>query len=659
MLSVAVYDPSGSLVASHARPVVSVAATASADASRPPAKDIHVATAFIVRGNERLGEVRIHAALASSPFDAAMAFASCSMVLLVGIAVPLAFNRRSRASDHPAAPKSAASLPADRLVASDPSGDTRQIHQSLLEHLPIFVYRKDPDGRFIYVSPQYCRLMRRKPGELLGRTLGDVEATAAARAETEQDQRMAAATETIGYEARFETPGESVRFFQVIKTPVRDAAGRFLGTQGMGLEITTLKQAQAEVARAEARFRFIFEAAPVGLAWMNPGDVTTRFVNRQYSTVTGVPNERCRQLELYRAATHPDDRKRQDELHAQLIAGDIDQYVLEKRYLQPDGSIRWAMITVRYLRGSTPSETQEISALVDITERKQAEAELERLHKQLIDTSRHAGMAEVATSVLHNIGNVLNSVNVSATLLLEHARRSRVASFHKAVALLQEHSGDRLADFFAHDPRAKKFPEYLAALELALSNENRHLVAEITALKTHIDHVSDVVRMQQDYATVAGVTEPIAIAAVVEDALRINDSAYSRHGVVLTRDYAANPTLTTDRHRVLDILVNLLQNAKNACVESSRAEKTVRIAIRSDANEVTVTIVDNGVGIAPENLTRIFAHGFTTRARGHGFGLHSSAVSAKALGGSLLAASDGPGTGATLTLTLPLAVPTA
>ncbi len=647
--SVNVYDRSGSLLASYVRPGTRAAPAAVSPVAPAPStrREPFTATAKMVRDGEYVGEVRIAAQIDRPGMPYGFALAACSMVLIVGIAVPWAFTRDRRNAARPAIPAG----------GDDPSGDSRLIHQSLLEHLPIFVYRKDPAGRFIYVSAQYCGLMRRNPGELLGRTILDVESGALAQQEMEQDQRMAAAAETVSFEARFEQPGEPIRFFQVIKTPVRDATGRFVGTQGMGLEITSLKQAQAEVARVEARFRFIFDAAPVGLAWMEPGDVATRVTNRQYGQITGVPNEQSHQLERYRHATHPDDRKRQDELHAQLIAGEIDKYVLEKRYLQPDGSTRWAMITVRYMRGSGLSDVQEISALVDITERKQAEAELERLHKQLVDTSRQAGMAEVATSVLHNIGNVLNSVNVSTTLLLQHANHSRIASLGKLSDLLAGHAGDALIDFFTHDPRARKIPDYVSALHEALSGENRHLIAEVTALKTHIEHISEVVRMQQDYATVAGMMEPILVTDVIEDALRINENAYGRHGIVVVREFAVNPTISTDRHRVLDILVNLLQNAKNACVDAARTEKSVRIAVTADATNVCVTVMDNGVGIAPENLTRIFAHGFTTRPKGHGFGLHSSAVSAKAIGGSLAATSAGLGTGATLTLQLPLVTP--
>lgn len=79
---------------------------------------------------------------------------------------------------------------------------------------------------------------------------------------------------------------------------------------------------------------------------------------------------------------------------------------------------------------------------------------------------------------------------------------------------------------------------------------------------------------------------------------------------------------------------------------------TIRVSRQDETARITVS--DNGVGIAVENLTRIFAHGFTTKKNGHGFGLHSSALAAKELGGSLRASSEGPDRGATFILELPL-----
>jgi len=161
--------------------------------------------------------------------------------------------------------------------------------------------------------------------------------------------------------------------------------------------------------------------------------------------------------------------------------------------------------------------------------------------------------------------------------------------------------------------------------------------------------------MQQNYATVMGVTETVKITDLVEDALGVNAGALERHNVQLVREYAgALPQITVDKHKVLQILINLVRNAKYACDESNRTDKRITIRVVKPDNRVGISVIDNGVGILRENLTHIFSFGFTTRKNGHGFGLHSGALAAKELGGSLSVHSDGPGTGAAFTLQLPL-----
>jgi signal transduction histidine kinase len=160
--------------------------------------------------------------------------------------------------------------------------------------------------------------------------------------------------------------------------------------------------------------------------------------------------------------------------------------------------------------------------------------------------------------------------------------------------------------------------------------------------------------MQQTYASFGGVKEMIDVVHLVEDSLRINAGALSRDEVEVVREFESVPILNVEKHKILQILVNLLRNAKYACDESGRADKRLTLRVANGEGRIRISVIDNGVGIPPENLTRIFNHGFTTRKDGHGFGLHSSALAAKEMGGSLTVHSDGPGQGASFTLELPL-----
>lgn len=294
----------------------------------------------------------------------------------------------------------------------------------------------------------------------------------------------------------------------------------------------------------------------------------------------------------------------------------------------------------------------------EIAERKRAQTELESVQGRLLETSRQAGMAEVATSVLHNVGNVLNSVNVATMLVMDRMQASKVASLPKLSALLQENSAN-LGEFIMKDARGQRIPEYIAKLSDALTAERKLVLDELKQLRNHVDHIKQIVAMQQSYAKISGVVETIPVTELLEDALRMNGSALERHGVAIERVYNARPTISVERHKVLQILVNLIRNAKYACDESGREDKRLTLKIDATDESVQIAVIDNGVGIPPENLTRIFAHGFTTRKTGHGFGLHSGALTAKELGGALTASSGGPGQGATFLLRLPLSPPSA
>jgi PAS domain S-box-containing protein len=299
-----------------------------------------------------------------------------------------------------------------------------------------------------------------------------------------------------------------------------------------------------------------------------------------------------------------------------------------------------------------------IWAFRDITERKHSEAELARVHRQLLETSRQAGMAEVATGVLHNVGNVLNSVNVSTTLIGDIVRESKSDRVGKLSELIGAQQSD-LGAFFTTDPRGRQIPSFLQSLATHLTQEKGELLQEVELLQKNVEHIKEIVAMQQNYAKVSGVSETLPVVDLIEDALRMNAGAFARHEVELERDFRAVPVVTVEKHKVLQILVNLMRNAKYACDEAGRNDKRIIVRTETEGSRVRVAIIDNGVGIPPENLTRIFAHGFTTRKHGHGFGLHSGALAARELGGTLTARSEGVGHGATFVLDLPISTDSA
>ena len=280
--------------------------------------------------------------------------------------------------------------------------------------------------------------------------------------------------------------------------------------------------------------------------------------------------------------------------------------------------------------------------------------QLKDTQSELMDTARQAGMAEIATNVLHNVGNVLNSVNISADLVSRKLRSSKAQGLGKAMQLINEHADD-LGHFLTEDAKGKLLPGYLNQLVEAIALEQQGLTDELAQLSKSVDHIKDIVSTQQSYAGANSLLEPLVVSELLEDALRMNSGALTRHHVTVIKEYGDVPRIMGDKHRLLLILINLISNAKYAMagISNHARNMTLKAAV-VDGQTLQISVKDEGEGIPEENMTRIFAHGFTTRKEGHGFGLHSCALAAIEMEGRLTAHSEGPGRGATFQLQLPL-----
>ncbi len=280
--------------------------------------------------------------------------------------------------------------------------------------------------------------------------------------------------------------------------------------------------------------------------------------------------------------------------------------------------------------------------------------ELMEAERELVDAARMAGMAEIATNVLHNVGNVLNSVNISAELVTRKLRNSKTLGLTKAVKMMNEHAED-LGQFITHDEKGRLLPRYFNELVDSIAAEQAMLIDELAQLTKSIDHIKEIVTTQQTYAGAARLIEPLNVSDLFEDALRMNSGALSRHHVTVIKEYQDVPAIMGDKHRLLLILINLISNAKFAMSHISEHPREMTLGIRIlDETTLSLSVKDRGEGISPENLARIFNHGFTTRKDGHGFGLHSCALAAVEMNGRLYVHSDGPGQGALFTLEVPL-----
>ena len=377
------------------------------------------------------------------------------------------------------------------------------------------------------------------------------------------------------------------------------------------------------------------------------------FVSQQCERLLGYPQKDWLTVkDFWKSKLHTEDLWACD--HCVRMVAEKAPYACEYRMLAADGRTVWIRESAAVLLDGAGEPLLVRGVFHDITAQKHAAAELEKANASLVDSSRFAGMAEVATGVLHNVGNVLNSVNISGTVISERLRNSKTIELGKVAGLLTLQAAD-FAGFVARDPRGPHIPELISRVADALKAEHADLLEEVDSITRNIAHIKEIVSMQQGFAKGEGLVEALAIQTLVDDALKINAVSLARHRITVVQAFEEVPQVQVDKHLILQILVNLLRNAKQAIEESGREERRIIVKIQgSGAEFVKVTVRDSGSGIAAENLTRIFSHGFTTKKTGHGFGLHSAALAATGMGGALSAHSDGPGTGATFTLELPV-----
>src|SRR6185312_12987592 len=307
----------------------------------------------------------------------------------------------------------------------------------------------------------------------------------------------------------------------------------------------------------------------------------------------------------------------------------------------------------RLFRDDTGRLRRLLGVAWDVTEQVRQDERRLKLQLQVQEASRHAGMAEVATGVLHSVGNVLNSLGVSAAMLQSRLRESRVANVERAAKLIGE-QGPRLAEFLTSDPRGKELPGYLRQLGDHLVAENRTLCEEAQAVVVHVEHIGKIVAAQQTYARHGGAVEEIDVAELIDHALIMHFSTSAE--VALRRENGAVGKVMVDRHKLLQIMGNLLSNARHALRDTKHGPRELMVRLRAlPAGFYAIDVEDTGIGISAEAMRRLFEFGFTTKKDGHGFGLHASAILAREMGGELTAHSEGPNRGACFTVRLPIA----
>ena len=546
----------------------------------------------------------------------------------------------------------------------------RELLRTLIDNLPDGIYAKDTAGRKIMVNPADLKVLGcQTEAEAIGKSDFDLFPKDIAEKFWADDQKVIRGEPVINREEFFLDEQGRKCWLLTSKLPLRDQDGKVVGLVGIGRNITGQKQAEEALrqSRDELEKRVAERTAQLSQERLLLRTLIDNLPDCIYAKDTAGRKMMANPADLknLHCQTEAEAIGKSDfDLFPKEIAEQFwaaDQKVLhgepvinrEEHFFDEEGRKRWLLTSKLPLRDQFGAVVGLIGIGRDITAMKEAEAKLDQIHKQLLETSRRAGMAEVATSVLHNVGNVLNSVNVASSCVADILRNSKAANLSKVVALLREHETD-LGHFITTDPKGRQLPGYLAQLAGHLAGEQTDALDKLARLQKNIEHIKDIVAMQQNYAKTSGVLESLPMVELVEDAVRMNVGSMERHNVKILREYSETPLVLTDKHKVLQILVNVINNAKHACNDSGKPDKQIILRVVNENERVKISVIDNGVGIPAENMTRIFNYGFTTRKDGHGFGLHNGALAAKEIGGSLAAFSEGPGRGATFTLELPV-----
>ncbi len=538
-------------------------------------------------------------------------------------------------------------------MTASPTGQTDLLRR-LIDAIPDYLFVKDEQSRIIINNIAHARNLGTVPDACVGKTDRDFFPPHLA------EMYIAAEHNVVKHGCVYQNEEETVdrkgrrRWVLTTKIPIHDHCGKTIGMAGINHDITEVKIAQRALEESETRHRTLYHNTPVMLHSVDANGIILHVSDYWLNCLGYTRNEVIgrQSLEFYTEASRASFLA--TSFPEFLRVGHINDVPLE--ILTKDGRIVFVEVSLAAECDPEGNVIGGLAVSINVTQRRKAEAEREELHQRLLEMSRHAGMAEVATGVLHNVGNVLNSVNVSTGILTDKIKNSPVKKLARAVDLMTQHQND-LGTFITADAQGSKLPGYFTTVTKVLQSEEASVLEELGVLAKNIDHIKEIVRLQQTFAKAKGVMGRLDLAALIDDAARISGTGFEGRMIHVECDFPRPLFIHTDKHVVLQILTNLVKNAHQAVRENNIGEKKVsiraRLVVEKGVEMARIEVTDTGVGIQPDNLTRIFNHGFTTKANGHGFGLHSAANTAKRLGGTLEATSDGPGKGATFILMLP------
>lgn len=539
--------------------------------------------------------------------------------------------------------------------ASLPSKSESDVHmRQVFDSIPALVFLKDTENRLITANQAFTTTYQNPIESLVGKEMGRIVGEDFGERCYESDLEVMNSKRARKYVVQGTDQQGRRLVYQCQKVPISNDAGIVEKILVIANDIT-IESELYEQRLAESRlFKTIFETTTDATLMFHVDEGRVMQANSAALRLFG-----CRSLTQFLDAWphgfmpqfQPDGCESKARINKLIShAMEMGWHRFDWIFRRSDGVDFFSdTLLTRFEAGN---QSYLLATIRDETEQRRSAVKLAELNEKLVKSSRQAGMSEITNGVLHNVKNVINSINVSASVICERVEGGNVSTLKKISQLIDEKQ-ENIGEFLANDKRGKAFPEFLRKLVAVLENDQAELKRETTELLKSVDHVKQIISSQQSNARQMANIELIDVVELVEDAVKINESQLMDLKIRVTREFEEVGSIQIDRHMTLQILVNLMNNAKQAMQLDSDREKLMQLAIHGAPQWVQISVSDNGMGIRKDNLERIFEHGFTTKVDGHGFGLHSCKQAAERLGGKISVFSNGEGQGAKFTLTLP------
>ena len=285
---------------------------------------------------------------------------------------------------------------------------------------------------------------------------------------------------------------------------------------------------------------------------------------------------------------------------------------------------------------------------------------LDEEKKKQVQQAYNAGIVEHAISVLHNIGNAITPLAVRLQKLHQNKVDSQFSSYlQQLCSLLEQHQSD-LGDFFSSS-RGQQFLPFLKQLTQTSDQQKEDELKSMDVMAHQLDHITEIIALQQKYATQQSSTEEIQISQVIDDAMEMMKPAFDKRNIIVLEEVQPElPRIQNDPNKLVQIFMNLFKNSIESIDQCLRApvegyQGTVKVGVGTvGVDHLHIYVKDNGQGAEPESLKRAFEFGYSTKKRGSGFGLHNCANFIRFHKGTVELTSEGIGKGATITFTLPI-----